>query len=215
MTELRHYTLLDQCCLRADEAVRALFGIVHTTGQKYPAEKIKEAELTIEERKKSAALMRINHAGEICAQALYHGQGMLSQNAKTQLKMQTAAREEGDHLFWCQKRLLELGSHSSYLNPLWYTGSFCIGLIAGKMGDAWSLGFVAETEQQVIKHLNGHLHRLPNKDKRSQAILEQMSQDEAKHREEALSAGGRELPFIIKKIMSLTAKIMVKTAYWV
>jgi ubiquinone biosynthesis monooxygenase Coq7 len=195
--------------------VRALYGQVKTSTKPYPAEKTEAAHLNAAETKHAAALMRINHAGEICAQALYHGQGMVSHSAKVQEKMQQAAIEEGDHLAWCQRRLEELGSHPSYLNPLWYGGSFCIGLIAGMIGDAWSLGFVVETERQVIRHLEGHLQNLPAEDKRSYHILQQMEQDEAHHRDEAITCGARELPPFIKKGMAMTAKCMVKTAYWI
>ncbi|OGT61516.1 MAG: hypothetical protein A3E85_05395 [Gammaproteobacteria bacterium RIFCSPHIGHO2_12_FULL_45_12] len=159
--------------------------------------------------------MRINHTGEICAQALYHGQGVVSKTGEVQLKMQQAAIEEGDHLAWCRKRLDELGSHTSYLNPLWYAGSFCIGMVAGMVGDAWSLGFVAETERQVIRHLETHLHLLPEKDQRSHRILAQMEKDEARHRDEAIASGARELPAMIKQGMALSAKVMVKTVYWI
>jgi ubiquinone biosynthesis monooxygenase Coq7 len=168
-----------------------------------------------DERKQSAALMRINHAGEICAQALYHGQGVVSRSGEVQEKMHLAAIEEGDHLSWCQQRLDELGSHPSYLNPLWYAGSFCIGMVAGMIGDKWSLGFVAETERQVIDHLKGHLHILPASDKRSYTILQQMEADEARHRDDAVVLGAQALPSVIRKGMALTSKVMVKTAYWV
>ncbi|EKD70159.1 MAG: hypothetical protein ACD_46C00618G0001 [uncultured bacterium] len=127
--------------------------------------------------------------------------------------MQQAAIEEGDHLTWCKQRLDELGSHTSFLNPMWYAGSFCIGMAAGLIGDKWSLGFVAETETQVIKHLENHLKMLPEQDLRSHKILLQMEQDEAKHRQEAIDSGAHVLPDFIKKLMSLTSKIMVKTAY--
>lgn len=210
----RHYTLLDKICLGIDQAVRALTDNAQTTGQVYPAQGIESTSLSDEQRQHSAGLMRINHAGEICAQALYHGQGIVSKSPLIQQKMQQAAREEGDHLAWCRQRLDELNSHTSYLNPLWYAGSFCIGMAAGMIGDKWSLGFVVETERQVIKHLESHLHTLPANDARSYQILTQMEKDEAKHRDEALAAGASELPGIIKKGMTLTSKIMVKTAYW-
>jgi ubiquinone biosynthesis monooxygenase Coq7 len=211
----RQYSLFDHLCLGFDQAVRALANNSKTTGHPYPAKKIAEHKLTEEQSKHAAGLMRINHTGEICAQALYHGQGLVSRSPKIQAKMQQAAIEEGDHLAWCKSRLDELGSHTSYLNPLWYTGSFCIGMVAGVIGDDWSLGFVAETERQVIKHLQSHLHKLPEEDKRSASILEKMQHDEAKHRDEAIQSGARELPEAVKKIMSLTSKIMVKTTYWV
>jgi len=211
----RHYTLLDKLCLGIDQAVRALTGNVKTTGHVYPGHHTDEQMLSDDERKQSAALMRINHAGEICAQALYHGQAIVSRTSEMQEKMQQAAIEEGDHLAWCQRRLDELGSHTSYLNPLWYAGSFCIGMAAGMIGDKWSLGFVAETERQVIKHLAGHLYLLPAHDQASYKIIKQMERDEAKHRDEAILAGANELPDIIKSGMAFTSKIMVKTAYWV
>lgn len=210
----RHYTLLDKICINIDQAVRALSNNHRTSGKPYPAKGMEKPVLEEKERKHAASLMRINHAGEICAQALYHGQGIVSKNAVQQSKMQEAAIEEGDHLAWCKQRLDELGSHTSYLNPLWYAGSFCIGMMAGMIGDRWSLGFVAETEKQVIKHLEGHLHLLPKQDNISHAILSQMEADESKHRDEAIDAGAHELPDIIKQGMALTSKIMVKTVYW-
>ena len=212
---IRHYSLLDKFCLGVDQAVRALTDNAKTTGHPYPAKKVEESKLTDKQRKHSAALMRINHSGEICAQALYHGQAVVSRVDAIQEKMQQAAIEEGDHLAWCRQRIDELGSHTSYLNPLWYAGSFCIGMMAGMIGDQWSLGFVVETECQVIKHLGGHLHWLPAGDERSFAILKQMETDEAKHRDEAIAAGAKELPDIIKKCMAWTSKVMVKTTYWV
>lgn len=214
MQSQRHYTLLDRVCLGFDQAVRALTDNAKTSGQPYPANQVDEHPLTEEQRQHSAGLMRINHAGEICAQALYHGQAVVSRSSAVQDKMQQAAIEEGDHLVWCRARLDELGSHTSYLNPMWYAGSFCIGMAAGMIGDDWSLGFVAETERQVIKHLESHLHLLPTQDLRSYKILAKMEQDEAKHRDEAIQSGARELPGLIKKIMSVTSKVMVKTAYW-
>ena len=215
MSLMRHYSFFDKLCLGLDQAVRALTDNAKTTGNPYPANKIDEHALNEKQRKHSAALMRINHTGEICAQALYHGQGVVSQTQEIQEKMQQAAIEEGDHLAWCKQRLDELGSHTSYLNPFWYAGSFCIGMVAGMVGDKWSLGFVAETERQVIKHLKGHLHSLPTADERSYKIIQQMEKDEAKHRDEAIHSGAHELPGWIKKGMTLTSKMMVKTVYWV
>lgn len=210
----RQYSLFDHICLGFDQAIKALNNTMETTGEVYPAQDVDEQKLTEKERKLSAAYMRINHAGEICAQALYHGQGVVSRAPDIQVKMQEAAIEEGDHLDWCSKRLTELNSHPSYLNPVWYAGSFCIGMTAGMVGDDWSLGFVAETERQVIKHLQGHLDTLPEEDKRSAAILQRMQSDEAKHRDEAIKSGARELPGWIKAIMGVTSKVMVKTAYY-
>jgi ubiquinone biosynthesis monooxygenase Coq7 len=215
MSSPRSYTFLDRLCLGVDQAVRALADTSHAVGRSYPAKSLEKHSLSDAERKQSAALMRINHSGEICAQALYHGQAVVSKSHLVQQSMHQAALEEGDHLIWCKKRLDELGSHTSYLNPLWYTGSFCIGMVAGMIGDQWSLGFVAETERQVIKHLESHLHTLPKNDERSRHILSQMEKDETKHRDEALASGARQLPNLIRKLMTLTSKVMVKTAYWV
>jgi len=211
----RHYNFLDKLCLGFDQAVRALQHTAKTSGQAYPGRHIPEAELSADQRKHSAGLMRVNHAGEVCAQALYHGQGVVSRSPEVQAKMQLAAIEEGDHLAWCKQRLDELHSHTSYLNPLWYTGSFCIGMVAGMVGDTWSLGFVAETERQVIKHLSQHLETLPAQDGRSYEVLKRMQVDEAHHRDEAIALGARDLPSWIKMTMSVVSRVMVKTAYWV
>lgn len=215
MPDQRRYTLLDQVCLGLDQAVRAVFNNPKTSARPYPAAKVVEAPLTVEQRTYAARLMRINHAGEVCAQALYHGQALATHSTYVKQKMQQAALEEGDHLAWCRQRLVELGSHTSYLNPLWYGGSFVIGLSAGLIGDRWSLGFLAETEQQVVKHLEQHLKNIPEQDQKSYYILEQMRHDEATHRDEALAAGGVLLPNPIKNIMRWVSKVMVKTAYWV
>lgn len=211
----RRYSFIDNFCLSLDQALRTLNHHPASTGKPYPAENSDEPVLTEKHRQHAAGLMRVNHAGEICAQALYHGQACVSTSPFIKEKMQQAAIEEGDHLLWCQKRLNELNSHTSYLNPLWYAGSFLIGTFAGMIGDRWSLGFVAETERQVIKHLENHLQLLPVMDKRSYLVLQQMEKDEARHREDAIGAGAEELPSLIKKIMSLVSRIMVKTAYWV
>lgn len=210
----RHLTWSDRFCLGVDQMVRALSHTTKTTGKKSPAHHTEEPILSEQDRKHSAALMRINHAGEICAQALYHGQGVVTRNADVQDKMQHAALEEGDHLAWCQERLVQLGSHASYLNSIWYAGSFCIGVIAGMAGDRYSLGFVAETERQVIKHLDKHLSLLPADDHKSREILRQMEMDEAKHRDDAIHYGAAELPMPVKAVMSLTSKVMVNTAYY-
>lgn len=215
MDSHRHYTFFDRLCLGIDQTVRTLTDNAKTTGNLYPANNTEEHRLSRHQRKHSAALMRINHAGEVCAQALYHGQGIVSRTKAVQEKMRQAAMEEGDHLAWCKQRLDELCSHTSYLNPFWYAGSFCIGMAAGMIGDKWSLGFVVETERQVIKHLEAHLHSLPAQDQRSYKIVEKMEADESRHRDEAIASGARELSGIIKKGMALMSKIMVKTAYWI
>lgn len=215
MATFRHFSFLDKICIHFDQALRALTDNITTTGSSYPADSIDEAPLNEEARKHSSAFMRINHAGEICAQALYHGQAFVSKNPAVEAQLKQAALEEGDHLAWCKQRLEELNSHTSYLNPLWYAGSFCIGMAAGVVGDQWSLGFLAETEQQVIKHLSQHLQLLAPEDTRSYKILEKMTEDERKHRDEAIALGAKELPEVVKIGMAFTSKIMVKTAYYV
>lgn len=214
MTSDRKYSFFDRLCLGFDETLRALTDNSKSTNAPYPGENISDS-VEQSQRKHSAALMRINHAGEVCAQALYHGQAMISKSPEIQDNMRKAAMEEGDHLVWCRRRLVELGSHTSYLNPVWYAGSFCIGIAAGMVGDKWSLGFIVETEKQVIEHLAGHLNQLSTQDQRSYKILQQMQQEEAKHRDDAIAAGAEELPDVVKKAMSIVSKIMVKTAYWV
>ncbi len=214
MSQDRHYTFIDTLCLSVDQALRAVLANAKTTARVYPAKEMSEPALTPEQRKHSAALMRVNHAGEVCAQALYHGQSLVSRRRDIKEKLQAAAMEEGDHLAWCNERLVELGSHTSYLNPFWYAGSFAIGLTAGIVGDQWSLGFLAETENQVVRHLEKHLQLLPTADKKSYQILQKMRQDEAEHRDYALASGALVLPRWIKKIMQVTSGVMVRTAYW-
>ncbi len=209
----RHYSPADQLLINLDKAVRTLFGKPESTDRPNPAENIEESPLQESDVPHIAGLMRVNHTGEVCAQALYQGQALTAKLPKVRDNMERAAMEENDHLNWCDARLQELGSHSSYLNPLWYAGSFAIGATAGLIGDKWSLGFVAETERQVVSHLDGHLKQLPEQDLRSQAILKQMKTDEEQHRMTALNAGGAELPSPIKKIMGLTSKIMTTIAY--
>lgn len=211
----RRYSLFDQMCLGVDQALRSVFNNPKTTGRPYPAANEIEARMTHEQRKHSAALMRINHSGEVCAQALYHGQGIVSRSSLVKEKMEQASLEEGDHLAWCIMRIHELGGHASYLNLLWYIGSFSIGFTAGLVGDQWSLGFLAETENQVVKHLEKHLKLLPTEDKKSHHILKQMQLDESVHRDEAIEAGASVLPLPVKKLMTFASKVMVKTTYWI
>lgn len=211
----RHFTLSDHVTLSIDQVLRTLFNNPITTERPYPASDVKEGQLTKEQKKHSAALMRINHAGEVCAQALYHGQRLASTNKNLRDKIQQAAIEEGDHLAWCQKRLIELESHSSYLNPFWYMSSLGLGLVAGWIGDQWSLGFLAETEKQVVIHLEKHLKTMSAYDNRSKKILEQMQQDEAHHRDEATILGGVPLPKMVQKGMTLLSKVMVKVSYYI
>jgi len=165
------------------------------------------------ERKHAAGLMRVNHVGEVCAQALYQAQKLVARNPEIQEMLNHSGQEEMDHLAWCETRLHELGSHTSYLNPLWYAGSFAIGLAAGLAGDKWSLGFVAETEKQVENHLESHLETLPKEDRRSRAIVDQMRLDEIAHGQAAKNAGGANLPEPLQKIMQAMSKVMTATAY--
>lgn len=210
---MRHYSPIDQLILQGDHALRTIFGQPQVTEREYPADDLEDGEMTDAERKHVAGLMRINHAGEIAAQALYSGQSVTARLEEVRDSMNRAAMEENDHLDWTDKRLQELGSQRSLLAPFWYAGSFAIGAAAGAAGDKWSLGFVAETEKQVVKHLEDHLEKLPEDDARSRAILEQMKEDEQHHATVALEHGGRELPWVIRKLMTLTSKVMTKTAY--
>ena len=179
----------------------------------YPARGVEEAELSATEQRHAAGLMRVNNAGEVAAQGLYRGQAVTARAAAVSDAMQQAAEEENEHLHWCQRRLEELGHRRSLLDGVWYWGSFTIGALAGAAGDRWSLGFVKETEQQVCAHLDGHLERLPEQDRRSQAIIERMREDESRHAEDAAAAGAAELPAPVKHAMSLASKIMTFTAY--
>lgn len=209
----RSYTSLDKLIANVDNAMRTIFGQPHLTERLNPAEHIADAEMSTQEKRHAAGLMRVNHAGEVSAQGLYSGQALTARLPEVREKMERAALEENDHLDWCKRRLEELGSRKSLLNPLWYCGSFAIGAAAGLAGDKWSLGFVAETEHQVIKHLDSHLHSLPQQDAKSRAVLEQMREDEAHHATVALQHGGAELPTPVKKLMGLTSKVMTTLAY--
>ena len=211
--ENREFSPLDRFLSGVDRALRTVAG-VHGAHRPYPAESIAESVSTDVDRKRVAGLMRINHSGEVAAQALYAGQALTARNAATQASMIAASQEETDHLAWCSTRIDELGGRKSILNPLWYAGSFAIGAIAGLAGDKVSLGFVAETEKQVGKHLDAHLKQLPAEDTRTRAILEQMSVDEARHGHHATQAGGEELPPQVRALMKITSKIMTRTAYW-
>ena len=210
---------LDTWIGAADRALRALFAPAHAA-RPVPqppalAEEAGAGELSADERRRAAALMRVNHAGEIAAQALYHGQAVAARSQTTRKLLLDAAREETDHLAWCESRLKDLESRPSLLNPLWYAGSFFIGALAALAGDRTSLGFVVETERQVEGHLDDHLGRLPPADLRSRAIVQQMRTDEAKHGADARAAGGAELPGPVRALMRHTARIMTGTAYWV
>jgi ubiquinone biosynthesis monooxygenase Coq7 len=211
----RNYTPVDDLLISLDQAVRTLFGRPATTGRSNPAAEAPPAELPPEEQRLAGRLMRVNHTGEVCAQALYQGQALTARLTAVRDRMERATVEENDHLAWCEGRLRELDSHPSVLNPFFYTGAFAIGALAGAAGDRWSLGFVAETEQQVVEHLNAHLDRLPATDQPSRAILEQMKEDEARHAANALAAGAARLPFPVRVLMRGVSKVMTGTAYWV
>ena len=205
---------LDRYITEFDKGLRTVFG-VHPSARPMPGRDISEADLTEDERRHAAALMRVNHCGEVCAQALYQGQALASGNESLKDALDQAAREEADHLAWCERRIGELGGHRSVLNPLWYAGALTIGFVAGKFGDDWNLGFLAETEHQVEHHLLGHLHRLGEKDARTRAVVEQMKRDESGHADMALRLGGRKLPPPTRTAMRLAARVMTTTSYWV
>lgn len=211
--ESRSYTPFDHLLVNVDQALRTVFGRPQTTGRPDPARTAEDSQLSAQEMRHAAGLMRVNHVGEVCAQALYQGQAVTARTARVREAMQEAAREENDHLDWCEARVKALDSHVSYLNPLWYAGAFGIGAAAGAAGDAWSLGFVAETERQVARHLERHLRELPSADHKSRAVLEQMHLDESRHATTAMEAGARELPAPIKGLMKLASKVMTVTAY--
>jgi ubiquinone biosynthesis monooxygenase Coq7 len=195
-----------------DRGLRTLAG-THRGARAFPAASRPEAELSEEERRHAAALMRINHTGEVCAQALYQGQALASGNDEIKRQLQAAAREEEDHLAWTEQRVRELGSRTSLLDPLFYAGSLAVGFAAGKLGDKWNLGFLRETERQVETHLEGHLERLPQRDERTRVVIEQMKRDEAGHADTAAALGASELPLPVKAAMKLAAKVMTTTTY--
>jgi 3-demethoxyubiquinol 3-hydroxylase len=210
----RDYTPIDRLILSADNALRTLFGQPRTTERPNPAAPFEDADLGEHERRHVARLMRINHTGEVCAQALYQGQALTARLPETRKRMERSAQEENDHLDWCASRLTDLGDRKSLLNPLFYAGSFVIGAAAGLAGDRWSLGFVVETERQVEDHLDEHLDQVPEYDERTRAILEQMKADEIHHAQVAKAAGGAELPAPIRAAMRLTSRLMTRMVYW-
>jgi ubiquinone biosynthesis monooxygenase Coq7 len=204
---------IDRLIIEFDTALRSVVGGANAQRPTPDSEQSSKSILDAQERKHAAGLMRVNHVGEVCAQALYQSQKLVARNPQIQEMLSHSGQEEMDHLAWCETRLQELGSHTSYLNPFWYAGSFAIGLAAGLAGDKWSLGFVAETEKQVENHLESHLEKLPQEDHRSRAIVEQMRVDEIEHGQAAVQAGGAVLPEPIQKMMQAMSKIMTKTAY--
>jgi 3-demethoxyubiquinol 3-hydroxylase len=204
---------VDRAIMAFDRMLRILSGGDLPHGRVSPAEQEPEAPLSEAQKKHSAGLMRINHAGEVCAQALYEGQALTSRSAHLKAKLGQAQQEEIDHLAWCAQRLGELDSHASWLNPLWYGGSLGLGMLAGLMGDAWNLGFLAETERQVEAHLHGHLDVLVEEDKRSAAILTQMAIDEGNHAHMAEYHGAKALPTPVKGVMKCLAAGMKRIVY--
>ena len=205
--------LIDLLINEVDKGLKYSTQNYQTESRPYPADKIEQDSLNEFEKNHSAGLMRVNHSGEVCAQALYRGQALTAKLGDTRTKMEQAASEELDHLSWCNKRLEELNNKPSLLNPIWYGMSFSIGALAGLIGDNWSLGFVHETEEQVVKHLDGHLDKLSKNDLKTKAVIEQMRIDEEQHSHDALEAGAEILPDEIKNLMSKVAKLMTSSSY--
>ena len=205
---------VDELIVAFDKGLRTVFGTAQTV-RETPGQELPEVALNEGERTLSASLMRVNHSGEICAQALYQGQALTARNPRARAALEQAAQEETEHLAWTESRIRELGGRKSLLNPVWYAGSFAIGAAAGLLGDRWNLGFLAETERQVVAHLEGHLGRLPRGDHKSRQIVDKMKTDEARHATSAMKHGGAELPAPAKLAMRLSSKVMTKTAFWI
>ena len=211
---MRQYTGIDKFIHSFDQALRSLVPGTTSAHRDNPSHDV-ETQLGVSEARHVAGLMRVNHSGEVCAQALYQGQALTAKLPNVRHEMEQAAVEEQDHLAWCEERLKELESHTSLLNPVWYGLSFGMGAIAGIAGDKYSLGFVAETERQVSMHLQDHIRQLPEQDERSRKILVQMHQDELEHRDTALNAGGVDLPAPVRITMTAISKLMTKTSYYI
>lgn len=209
----RRLTLLDKLISEADSVLKTLTSRGAPADRPSPATGHRDTELSPRQRRHVAGLMRVNHTGEICAQALYQGQALTAKLPDVREEMQQAAREEADHLVWCEERLRELGSHTSVLNPVWYGLSFAMGAVAGAIGDKVSLGFVAATEERVCSHLRDHLKQLPDEDRKSQLILQQMLEDEQRHGDQALHAGGANFPRPVKDAMTSVSKLMTRASY--
>lgn len=203
---------IDRAIGLLDTALRTLAGVGQAT-RPFPATSADEATLEVADRDQSAALMRVNHVGEVCAQALYAGQALTARSAMNREALEQAASEERDHLAWSAQRIEELGGRESLLNPLWYGGSFVLGAAAGALGDRWNLAFLAETEHQVEAHLTGHLDRLPAADFRTREVVAAMRSDEARHRETAIALGAAELPAPVKLAMRAMARVMTTIAH--
>jgi ubiquinone biosynthesis monooxygenase Coq7 len=209
----RNLTPLDRAIIGLDRTLGAAFGRPSHAINENPGRAVPGTRLTAGERAHAAGLMRVNHAGEVAAQALYQAHALWARDQDTYRAMEQAAREEEDHLAWCAERLESLGSRPSLLQPLWYAGSFAIGSLASLFGDRWGLGFVAETERQVVRHLESHLEQLPKADAASRAIVLRMRDDESRHATQAMQSGAAELPEAVRRIMALIAKVMTTTAY--
>ncbi|MDH3380357.1 MAG: 2-polyprenyl-3-methyl-6-methoxy-1,4-benzoquinone monooxygenase [Gammaproteobacteria bacterium] len=207
--------LCDRLILGADQALRTIFADPADSGRPDPSASTATDTINDSERRKAARLMRVNHSGEVCAQALYQGQATTSRNPELRRQLQRASDEENDHLRWCAGRLQQLQANKSLLNPFWYASSFILGATAGALGDRWNLGFLAETENQVVAHLDDHLTRLPESDYASRAILEQMKQDEAGHATEAVQRGAATLPAPVRGLMRIGSRLMTQTTYWI
>jgi 3-demethoxyubiquinol 3-hydroxylase len=205
---------IDNLIIAFDDGLRTLLAPAHSA-RPHPDADVAGSELGADEKQLAAALMRVNHSGEICAQALYQGQALTARNPEARAALEQAAAEETDHLAWTAQRIDELGGRVSLLNPLWYAGSFALGAATGLLGDKWNLGFLAETERQVEGHLAGHLERLPPQDDKSRAVLEQMKDDEARHARTAIEHGAAELPAPVKLAMKLGSRVMTRTSFWI
>lgn len=204
--------MIDQAIIEFDKALRTVFASARSV-RPVPGEDIPDAEMSDAERAHAAALMRVNHVGEVCAQALYQGQSIMSRDPAIRDTLRQASQEETEHLAWTERRIAELGGRKSLLNPLWYGGALAIGMLAGRFGDRWNLGFLAETERQVEHHLKGHLDTLPLADVRSRAIVEQMKVDEAEHADTAVRLGAHDLPAPAKAVMKAAAQVMTTLTY--
>jgi ubiquinone biosynthesis monooxygenase Coq7 len=204
--------MIDQLITEFDKGLRTIFATAHSVRQ-HPDADQSETPMSEAEKRHAVGLMRVNHSGEVCAQALYNGQALTARDPGVVSALRQASQEETEHLAWCEQRIQELGGRKSLLNPLWYAGSFALGAFAGAIGDKWSLGFLAETEHQVSGHLQGHLRKLPDHDAKSRAIVQQMYEDETSHKNTALQLGGAPLPAPVKAAMRLTSKLLTHTAY--
>ena len=205
---------LDALIIAMDNGLRTVFTPAQSV-RPLPGKDLLDTDLSAVDKKHAASLMRVNHVGEVCAQALYQGQALTARNPIAKAALAEAAQEETEHLAWCEARITALGGRKSLLNPVWYASSLAIGMAAGALGDKWNLGFLAETERQVEAHLMTHMHELPDADAKSRAVVEQMQKDEARHAETAIAHGGTALPIPVQAAMRLMSKVMTKTAYWV